>query len=163
MKWLLCAIMSLAGLTCGNAQPSVRIEPAVPGATLNLKEATASAAVRDYLESWETLRTAFAQNREDLLDRDFVGTAKDKLAATIRQQGTLGIRTTYQDQVHNLQVVFYSPEGLSLELEDKVDYDVQLFDHDKTQATQHLTAKYIVVMTPSETRWRVRIFQAEHK
>ena len=160
--WILCAV-TLAGLASGNAQPTVRIEQSVPAATLNLKEPTATAAIRDYVESWQTLRNAFAQNRQDLLDRDFVGAAKDKLAATIREQGTLGIRTSYQDQAHDIQVVFYSPEGLSLELEDKVEYEVRLFDHDKSQAVQRLSAKYLVVMTPSETRWRVRIFQAEHK
>jgi hypothetical protein len=45
--------------------------------------------------------------------------------------GILGIRTRYRDLSHDLQIVFYSPEGLSVELTDKVEYEVQLIDHDK--------------------------------
>ena len=61
-----------------------------------------------------------------LLDADFVGAAKDKLAETIQQQAALGIRTRYQDRAHDIQIIFYSPDGLSIELKDKVDYDVQV-------------------------------------
>jgi hypothetical protein len=50
---------------------------------------------------------------------------------------------------------------LSIELTDTVEYDVQLLDHDKSQATQRVRARYIVVLTPAELRWRVRVLQAE--
>jgi hypothetical protein len=50
---------------------------------------------------------------------------------------------------------------LSLELIDDVGYDVQLVDKNSTQATAHIRAKYVVVMTPAETRWKVRVFQAK--
>jgi hypothetical protein len=158
--FILCAVI-MGCLTNGQTQPSVRIEQADLTGTRSLKEPTASAAIRNYLQAWQSLRLAFEQNRADLLDQNFVGSAKDKLTDTIRQQSSLGIHASYTDQSHDLQVVFYSPEGLSLELKDSVEYDVQLFDHDKLQATQRLKAKYIVVMTPAETRWRVRVFQAE--
>ena len=36
----------------------------------------------------------------------------------------------------------------------------QVVDHDKILTTQHVTARYVVVLTPSETRWRVRVLQA---
>jgi hypothetical protein len=42
---------------------------------------------------------------------------------------------------------------------DNASYDVQLVDHGKIQATQTEHARYVVVMTPAELRWRVRIFQ----
>ena len=89
-----------------------------------------------------------------------MGVAKEKLADTIRQQAALGIRTHYQDRAHDLQIVFYSPEGLSIELTDTVEYDVQVIDHDKSQMTQRVHAHYIVVLTPAEVRWKVRVFQA---
>jgi hypothetical protein len=155
-------VFALTGLTFGNAQATVRVEPMhLKGADARpLEDQTASSAIRDYLEAWQSLRTALEQNRADLLDRDFVGTAKDKLTATIRAQVAAGIHSSYQDRVHDLQILFYSPEGLSIELADRIDYDVQILDHDKAETTQHLHARYVVVMTPAEVRWRVRVFQA---
>jgi hypothetical protein len=48
-----------------------------------------------------------------------------------------------------------------VELIDKVEYDVQIIDRDKVKATQRVTGRYIVVLTPAEVRWRVRVFQEE--
>jgi hypothetical protein len=142
------------------AQPEVREEPSNLKGPRPLEDQTRAAAIRDYLKSWQSFRAAFNQNSPDILDADFVGTAKDKLAETIQQQSALGIRTRYQDLSHDLQIVFYSPEGLSIELTDRVDYDVQVLDHDKVTTTQRVSARYIVVLTPAEVRWRVRVFQA---
>jgi hypothetical protein len=125
-----------------------------------LQEQTKAAVIRDYLQSWQSFSAAMEQNRPDLLNADFVGTSKDKLTETIEQQRTLGLRTRYKDVSHDLQIVFYSPEGLSVEMTDKVDYDFQLIDHDKTTTTQRFSARYVIVMTPAEVRWRVRVFQA---
>jgi hypothetical protein len=44
---------------------------------------------------------------------------------------------------------------------DTVEYDVQILDHEKIQTTQHVRARYVAVLTPTEVRWKVRIFQAE--
>ena len=142
-----------------SAQATVRIEAATLVNSRPLQEQTGRAAVRDYLQSWQALTAAFEQNRADLLDRDFVGSAKDTLGATIRQQTALGISTRYQDLSHDLQVVFYSPEGLSIELTDNVEYDVQLVDHGRVKTAQHQSARYVIVLTPAEVRWRVRVFQ----
>jgi hypothetical protein len=57
--------------------------------------------------------------------------------------------------------VFYSPEGLSIELADTVDYDVQIVDHDKPLTTQRVRTRYLAILTPSEVRWRVRVLQAD--
>jgi hypothetical protein len=157
---LLLAAMTAAGTACGLAQATVHVESPDPNGTRTLREQTASAAIRNYLQAWEGFHSAFEQNRADLLDRDFIGTAKDKLTDTIEQQMTLGIRTSYQDKAHNIQIVFASQEGLSLELIDDVEYDVQLIDHDKPGAMQHVKTRYVAVMTPTETKWRVRVFQA---
>jgi len=142
------------------AQATVHVEPVSLQGPRQLQEQTKNAAVRDYLAAWQTLHAALTQNRADLLSADFVGDAKDKLSETVQQQVTAGIRTQYTDRSHDLQIVFYSPEGLSLELTDKVEYDVQVFDHDKPITTQRMSARYIVVMTPAEVRWRVRVFEA---
>lgn len=153
--------MLLIGLSKAVAQPSVRIAPAKLDNQPPLQQATADAAIHNYLQSWQNLRAAFDQNRADLLDADFVGDARDRLGKAIEQQTTLGVRVRYEDRSHDLQIVFHSPEGLSIELTDNVEYDVELFDHDKWKNTSHLHTRYIAILTPSESRWRVRLFQAD--
>jgi hypothetical protein len=158
--WLL--VCAAAGVTPGlRAQATVKVEPANLNGPRPLADQTAQAAVRDYLQAWQSLNAAMDQNRADLLNADFVGDAKDKLAGAIRGQAQAGMRTDYQDRAHDVQIVFYSPEGLSIELTDEVDYDVQVLDQGKPQGTQHVHARYLVVLTPSELRWRVRVMQAE--
>lgn len=142
-------------------QPTVRVEPVSLNGPRVLNDQTKAAVIRDYLQAWRTMSTALEQNQPDLLGHDFVGTAKDKLASTIQDQVTSGITTRYLDRSHDLQIVFYSPEGLSIQLVDNATYDVQLVDHGKVQATQTEQARYVVVMTPAEVRWRVRIFQGQ--
>jgi hypothetical protein len=154
------AAVLCACATVSVAQASVHVQPYHLQGPRPLAEQTANAVVQDYLEAWQTLRGALGQNRVDTLDRDFVGAARDKLAETIQQQTKLGLRTNYQDRSHDIQIVFYSPEGLSIQLIDNVDYDQQVLDHEKVLTTQHVSARYVVVLTPSETRWRVRVLQA---
>jgi hypothetical protein len=150
-------------LAIGFAQATVRVEPPNLQGPRTLPEQTGTAAIRDYLQSWQNLRAALEQNRTDLLDPAFVGTARDKLTETIQQQTTLGIHTRYQDRAHDIQIVFYSPEGLSIELTDDVEYDLQIVDRGKVKTTQHISARYVIVLTPAEVRWRVRVFQAALK
>lgn len=156
---ILCVAAAM-GAVAASAQASVKVKPPDVNGPRTLEPQTATAAVHNYLQAWASFHSAFQNNDAGLLDRDFVGTAKEKLSRTIGEQSDLKIRTNYQDRAHTIQIVFYSPEGLSLELTDDVDYDMQLIDHDKPGAAQHLKAHYIVVMTPSETRWKVRVFQA---
>lgn len=142
-------------------QPSVQVQPPDLHGSRPLEKLTATAVVQDYLESWRSFDKALDQNQAALLSQDFVGTALTRLSATVAEQTSLGIHTRYQDRSHNLQIVFYSPEGLSLQMIDNVEYDEQVFDHDKLLTTQHVHAKYLVVMTPAQVRWQVRIFQEE--
>ncbi|KAA6461090.1 hypothetical protein DYQ86_12575 [Acidobacteria bacterium AB60] len=158
---MIAAVMILgAGSMLAGAQATVQVRPSHLNGPRELAEQTARAVVQDYVESWQTLRDALGQNRVEVLDRDFVGAVRDKIAETIQQQAKSGLRTSYQDRSHDIQIVFYSPEGLSIELTDEVQYDQQVFEHDKLLTTQHVTAHYIAVLTPSETRWRVRVLQA---
>jgi hypothetical protein len=145
----------------GSGPPAVRVEPTDSVGPRLLEKQTETAVIRDYLRAWGSLSAAFEQNRADLLDQDFIGAAKEKLADTIREQVKLGIHTRYRDSAHDLQLVFYSPEGLSIQLVDRVEYDVQILDGEKVQTTQHVRARYVAVLTPTEVRWKVRVFQAE--
>ena len=157
---ILLAVFAASG-AFGADNGSVQIEPTNMQGPRTLAKQTATAVVRDYLEAWQSLNAALEQNRTDLLNQDFVGTARDKFAETIEEQGRLGIRTRYQDRSHDIRIVFYSPEGLSVELVDNVQYDVQLLDHEKTQTTQVIRARYVAVLTPAEVRWRVRVLQSD--
>jgi hypothetical protein len=153
-----CAVFALTSSLRAD-QPTVRLEPPNLQGPRVLNDQTKTAVIRDYLQAWQSLRAALEQNRVELLNRDFVGTAKDKLTDTIHDQVTMGTSTRYLDQSHDLQIIFYSPEGLSVQLVDNVEYEVQVADHSKTLATQKMHARYVVVMTPAEVRWRVRVFQ----
>jgi len=161
LRWVLAGTIVLgAGSALAVGQASVHVQPYHLEGPRQLADQTAKAVVQDYVESWQTLHEALDQNRVDVLDRDFVGAAKDKLTDTIQQQAKFGLHTSYQDRSHDIQLVFYSPEGLSIELTDNVEYDQQVADRDKVLTTQHVSARYTVVLTPSETRWRVRVLQA---
>ena len=107
------------------------------------------------------MRTAFAENRPQALDASFVGVAREKLGDAIREQRALGIKTRYQDRGHDLKFVFYSSEGLSIQVLDTVDYDLELLDHDQVVSTRHMRTRYVAVLTPTEVRWKVRLLQAE--
>lgn len=142
-------------------QASVRVQTMKMHGPRTLEKQTETSVVRDYLQSWKSLEAALDQNQPALLDANFVGTSRDKLANTIDEQLKLGIHARYQEHSHDLQFVFYSPEGLSIQMIDTVEYDEQVLDHDKVLATKPIIARYLVVLTPSEVRWRVRILQAE--
>lgn len=147
--------------TNADAQPAVHVEPAHLDGPRQLAPQTEQGVIRDYLESWKTIQAALNQNNAALLAKDFVGTAKDELTDTIHQQQAAGIHTLYRDRSHNLQVVFYSPEGLSIQLTDVVDYDVQVFDKDKQISSHTVHLRYVIVMSPAEVRWRVRLLQPQ--
>ncbi|MGA2887816.1 MAG: hypothetical protein ABSE51_07170 [Terracidiphilus sp.] len=161
LKYLLvlCIVLVLSS-GFGAAQAAVCVEPANLQGPRPLQEQTAKAAIRDYLQSWQSFTIAFEQNRADMLDPAFVGTAKDKLTEAIQQQATLGIRSRYHDRAHDLQIIFYSPEGLSIELTDSIEYDVEVLDHDTVKTAQRVHSRFMVILTPAEARWRVRVFQA---
>jgi hypothetical protein len=138
----------------------VHVQPPHLDTPRPLNDTTREAAVRDYLESWTAMSEALAQNRPGLLDADFAGTAKDQLTATIQQQAALGIQTRYRPISHNIQIIFYSPEGLSIQVVDNIEYEVQILSKTKILSARQVHARYIAVLTPTEVRWRVRLLQA---
>lgn len=158
--FIMCSLFT-AIVALGSDHPAVRVAPTDSVGPRSLEKQTETGVIRDYLKAWRSMSDALDQNRTDLLDPDFIGTAKEKLTGTIREQAKLGIHTRYRDGAHDLQLVFYSPEGLSIQLVDAVEYDMEVLDRDKVLATQHVRARYVAVLTPTEVRWKVRIFQAE--
>jgi hypothetical protein len=160
-KLLLSSCVLATTLLASDQQPAVRIEaPDLRGSGIMEKQ-TQAAVIRDYLEAWRCLSGAFEQNRPELLEQAFVGSAKEKLATTIEQQKQAGIQTAYRDRAHDITLVFHSPDDLSTQLVDKVEYEVEIKDHEKTQVAEHLTSRFVAVLTPTEVRWKVRILQSK--
>ena len=101
---ILCSLFT-STVANGSAQATVRVEPPNLQGPRALPEQTGKAAIRDYLQSWQNMSAALEQNRVDLLDPSFVGTARDKLTETIQQQTALGMHTRYEDRAHDIQIV----------------------------------------------------------
>ena len=130
----------------------MHVEPTDSVGPRPLEKQTETAVVRDYLQSLAQHERCVGADRANLLDPDFIGAAKEKLAGTIRDQAKLGIHTRYRDTAHDIQLVFYSLEGLLIQLVDRVDYSVQILDGEAVVTTQEVRAHYVAVLTPTEVR-----------
>ena len=125
--FLLASCLTVALLGSGFEQSDMRVQSTASVGPRTLEKQTETSVIRDYQQAWQSLSAALEENRPDLLDADFVGIAKEKLTNTIQDQEKLGIQTRYRDRNHDIKLIFYSPEGLSIQLVDTVDYDVQEF------------------------------------
>ncbi|MCU1308369.1 MAG: hypothetical protein JWN45_3064 [Acidobacteriaceae bacterium] len=125
-----------------------------------VEETTQKAIQRQYSAAWKNMAVALKENRTDLLDQSFVGSVRDQLAKEIEQQKKTGISTRYIDRGHQVNVVFYSPEGTALELRDTADIEHQVLDGIKVIHSEQLRQQYLVIFTLVEDKWKVRIMQA---
>ncbi len=161
-KLLLIGYPILAALLLAAAEP-----PELPAGAIDspgprvLEKQTRASVTRDYLQAWQSLGRAFSENQPDVLSDYFVGVARDKLADTVHQQQNLGIQTVYGEPTHDFEIAFYSPDGLSVQLVDKVAYRLDILDHGRVVGSRQVHARYVAVMTPAENKWKVRVFQAE--
>jgi len=162
-RWAAVSFVLAFSLTCWAQEPTVQVRPPDLHGSRQLDPSgvTEKAVIRDYLESWQSMRKALDANQTSLLSPEFVGTAYDKLAEVIAQQTKIGIHTHYVDRSHDLQIVFYSPEGLSIQLIDNVTYDEQVIQGGTVLASQPIHARYLAVLTPTDVRWTVRILQPD--
>jgi hypothetical protein len=160
-RLLVFAVVLTASGALAADHGSVQVEPAHLQGPRALAPQTASAVVRDYLLAWGSLSAAMEQNRPDLLDENFVGLAREKLAAAVSDESRLGLHTRYQERTHDIRITFYSPDGLSIQLVDTIEYEEQLLDHEKVITVQPVHARYVAVLTPTEVQWKVRVLQAE--
>jgi len=154
IRWLFrISLLIAAVLFAASARPEV--------GPRTLEAQTRASVERDYRLAWQSLQRALADNRPELLNEYFVGVAKDKFTNTIREQRKAGIQTLYSEPAHDFSVVFYSPEGLSIQLLDNVQYREEIRDHGRSVGSAEVRARYVAVMTPTETKWKVRLLQAE--
>ncbi len=125
-----------------------------------MQEATRQSIARAYSHAWQVWADAVAQNREDLLDAAFLGTARENFAQLIRHQKASGLRQRCVDRGHKVELLFYSPEGLSVQLRDRAQFEVQILNGDSVIHREQVTMNYIALLTPTEVTWKVRLLQA---
>jgi len=139
--------------------PSIAIstEHAAPR---EIEETTQKALTRDYATAWQAMSQALDQNRADLLGLNFVGTASDKLSATIQQQSKAGMHQHITDQGHTVDAVFYSPEGSAVELHDTAHLQIDVMDGSKIVHSENATIHYVALLTAAENSWKIRVLEA---
>ncbi len=158
-------LLILASMVCipaFAAEPTIKIRTTQTKGSRAVEKQTETAVIRDYLEAWKTLDLALNNDRADQLEFYFVGTALTRLSGVVADQTKAGIHTHYIEHSHDLQIIFYSPEGLSIQLADDVQYEEQVFDGSKLLVSRTVNKRYLAVLTPSEISWRIRILQCDN-
>ncbi len=154
------AAIVVVGMCSFAADPAVQVDLSTGKAAPRAMEPlTEQVILRDYKFAWANLATAFESNSPAPLNALFTGTASKWLRDAIASQQRNGLTSRYLNQAHKVEAVFYSPEGDVLELHDTAGYDLQIFDGSKVIHNQHVTVRYVVLMTPGADRWEIRQLQ----
>lgn len=144
----------------GSAPPSLpRVELTASRGPRDLEDLTRQKIVHDYAAAWQTLAAGLEQNRAELLNDYFTGFAKREFTQTIADQTGTAIHRHYVDHGHELEAVFYSPDGSVIQLQDNAEFEVQIFDGARLLHGEKMTARFLVLMTPAADRWMVRLLQ----
>jgi len=138
--------------------PEVRVDTS-KATPRDVEEQTQQSIVRDYGKAWQTLEQSLEENRADLLSSSFAGYALDRWTQTVKAQNAAGLSRRIVDHGHHLEVAFYSADGSALQLRDTAQLEVQYLDKGKVIHNETMTARYLVLMTPAENSWKVRILQ----
>ena len=120
---------------------------------------TRNKILHDYASAWQTLATGLEQNRPDILNDYFTGPANKEFTTVIAEQTATGIHREYVDHGHKLVVIFYSPDGGVMQLWDKAEYEVRIFDGSRLIHSERTAIRFLVLMTPAADRWMVRLLQ----
>ena len=135
------------------------VELTVSRGPRDLEDLTRQKIVHDYAGAWQSLAAGLEQNRAELLNDYFTGFAKQEFTQTIAEQAGTSIHRHYGDQSHKVEVLFYSPDGGVIQLQDNAEYEIQIFDGAKLLHSEKMTARFLVLMTPTADRWVVRLLQ----
>jgi hypothetical protein len=147
----------LPALAASNPSMSLNVDNSAPR---KVEETTQKAVVRDYATAWQAMAEALDQNRTDLLNANFIGTANDKLTATIEEQRKAGLHQHIVDRGHTLETVFYSPEGSAMEIHDTAQLQIQVLDGSKVVHSEDATVHYVTLLTAAENSWKIRVLEA---
>jgi hypothetical protein len=139
-----------------------------PAIQLNVKNAqprevedvTQNAVVRDYTLAWQALGTSLANNSLQPLTDNFSGYALNRLTQRVKDQKAQGITTKIIDRGHNVEAIFYSPDGSAIELKDTVTMETQVLDGGTVIHSDQAQIHYFAVLTGAEDRWKVRVLES---
>jgi hypothetical protein len=126
----------------------------------SIEQRTGEMVTHNYAQGWQDLAACVEANRTDLLNDYFTGEAKARLTHLISDQRKNGLRTHYEDRGHEVKAVFYSADGGEMQLEDRAQIEVQIFDGQKMIYSSTSPRKYLVLMTPGADRWYVRSLES---
>ena len=121
-----------------------------------VEDTTEKAIVRDYSTAWRSIESGLANDDPNALDEGLVGFAREQFAAAIDQQKKTGLKVRYTDGGHQLEAVFYSPDGSAMQLRDTAKLSREILDGSKVIHRDDITAHYIAIMTVAEDRWKLR-------
>lgn len=155
-------VLLLLGIICAGAPaagaPSVELS--IIGAGPRQMEPTLQQSIpRDYVKAWQVLSTALEEGNPKLLDQYWVGVARDKFQRLVDDESRAGIQIRYTDISHKLQAVFYPSDGAALLLYDNVQLEMKVLRSTRVIHTQTMGMRYLVLMTPAQDRWVVRVLQ----
>jgi len=161
-KFLRISAWWLLGLAVFSSSARAQdLELSVAGAGPRKLEATLQQSIpRDYAKAWQTLEAALESGNPTELDRYWVGVAHDKFQRLVSDQAITGVEVRYEKPSHHLQAVFYPADGAALLLYDTVTLEIEILRSGKTVHSESTTEKYLVLMTPAQDRWLVRVLQA---
>ena len=145
-------------LAQADSKPAVRLN-VTNAAPRQVDDPVQQAIVRDYSSAWQAMETALSKNDTATLSENFIGFALDDITQRIKDQRNAGLRTRITDRGHNVDTIFYSPDGSAMELKDTVILDTEILDGDTVIHTDRTQLEYFVVMTGAEDRWKVRVLQ----
>jgi hypothetical protein len=138
-----------------------------PSIQLNVKNAqprevedvTQNAILRDYTAAWQAIGTALANNTLQPLNENFSGFALDHLTQRVKDQKEHGLATRIVDRGHQVEAIFYSPDGAAIELKDTATIETQVLDGGTVIYSDQAQVRYYAVMTGAEDRWKVRVLE----
>lgn len=165
---LLLALGALLIVVLPREKTAIVLADSAPAISVNVSNAgprqvedtTQRAVARDYAAACQTMTEALDQNRTDLLAGNFIGSAGDKLLATIDDQRKSGLHQHIVDKGHSVDAVFYSQEGSAMELHDTAQFQLDLMDGSKVVHSEDATIHYVVLLTAAENSWKVRVLEA---
>jgi hypothetical protein len=141
-----------------DSKPAVRLNVS-NAAPRQVDEPVQQAIVRDYSSAWQAMEAALSKNETAALGENFIGFALDDITQRIKDQKNASLKTRITDRGHNVDAIFYSPDGSAMELKDTVILDTEILDGDTVIHTDRTQLEYFVVMTGAEDRWKVRVMQ----
>ncbi|HVJ04657.1 MAG TPA: hypothetical protein VM578_03180 [Candidatus Saccharimonadales bacterium] len=124
-----------------------------------VEDTTSASIQRDYAHAWKSLVVALEENRTELLNENFTGTARQQWQEAIHTQKQNGLSRRIVDHGHSVRVTFYSLDGSALEATDTADLEIQYREGGKVISTERVQAHYLVLLTPAENSWKLRMLQ----